>query len=178
MPFDREGRMQGFGVPERNLAKNSALPAPVLQCYSLGKGRESNAAIPFLPFLANSAAMFCLPFLASMEGQRGNMSRFQFWLSSSCETGEFLLTCFCCTKFIFPMWFFSTSPISAVQGNYFSDIELSVVISSALLIRAELLIVFLLCGKNTVFVHRFMRGISYQLQKTEDKEVQTLNEEI
>lgn len=52
------------------------------------------------------------------------------------------------------------------------------VISSASLIRAELLIVFLLCGKNTVFVHRFMRGISYQLQKTEDKEVQTLNEEI
>lgn len=52
------------------------------------------------------------------------------------------------------------------------------VTSSALLIRAELLIVFLLRGKNIAFVHRFMRGISYQLQKTEDKEAQTLNEKI
>lgn len=76
------------------------------------------------------------------------------------------------------MWFFSTNPISAVQGNGFSDPELSVVTSSALLIRAELLIVFLLRGKNIAFVHRFMRGISYQLQKTEDKEAQTLNEKI
>lgn len=82
MPFDREGRMQNFGVPERNLAKNSAPPAPVLQCYAFGKGREGNTAIPSVPFPDNSAAMFCLPFLANMEGHRGNMSGFQLWLTS------------------------------------------------------------------------------------------------
>lgn len=44
--------------------------------------REKNPTIPFLPFPPNTAAMLYLSFLVSLEGQRGNMSKFQFWLSS------------------------------------------------------------------------------------------------
>jgi len=38
--------------------------------------------MPCLPFAANSAATLCLSFLVSLEGQRGSMSKFQFWLSN------------------------------------------------------------------------------------------------
>lgn len=109
------GRMQSFGVPERNLAKTFPSSALSLCCQ---KEEENNATLPFLSFPANNAAMFCLSFLVNMEGQRGNMSKSQFWLSTMTarvnmllflRSWEFLPTCCLCTKFAFPMWFFSTN---------------------------------------------------------------------
>lgn len=79
--WQARGEYRASGVPGESWLKPlfPHLSSALSQWYQKGEGEQSTHL--FLPFPANSAAVLCLSFLVSQEGQRGSMSKSQFWLS-------------------------------------------------------------------------------------------------